>query len=121
MCGTQSLSYKGYSSSLQQVIINRCEELARFAMMHCLSSSLCFWVWTILRETMDSLAHYDHHEHQEQPDDPLDYDADYPLPPSGSPSTLPVAALAAQTGGPVALPLTTYHKRKIPKYDLLSK
>ncbi|XP_034246845.1 proton channel OtopLc-like [Thrips palmi] len=66
------------------VIINRCEELARFALMHCLSSSLCFWVWTILRETMDSLAHYDHHdhpEHLEQPDDPLlDYDTDYPSP-----------------------------------------
>lgn len=26
--------------------------------MHCIASSLCFWVWTILRETMDSLTHH---------------------------------------------------------------
>lgn len=99
------------------MIINRCEELARFALMHCLSSSLCFWVWTILRETMDSLAHYDHHdhaEHLEQPDDPLlDYDADYPSPVVVVPSV--AAALVASSAsptGPVALPLITYHKRK---------
>ncbi|KAG8222680.1 hypothetical protein J437_LFUL015877 [Ladona fulva] len=40
-----------------KVIINRCQELARFALMHCIASSLCFWIWTILRETMDSLHH----------------------------------------------------------------
>ncbi|GLV35744.1 Otopetrin-like c [Carabus blaptoides fortunei] len=39
------------------VIINRSLELARFALMHCMASSLCFWIWTILRETMDSLTH----------------------------------------------------------------
>ncbi|XP_071452896.1 proton channel OtopLc-like [Hetaerina americana] len=39
------------------VIINRCQELAKFALMHCIASSLCFWIWTILRETMDSLHH----------------------------------------------------------------
>lgn len=41
-----------------QVIINRRIELSRFALMHCIASSLCFWVWTILRETMDSLTHH---------------------------------------------------------------
>ncbi|XP_054287534.1 proton channel OtopLc-like [Macrosteles quadrilineatus] len=41
------------------VIINHCQELARFAMMHCIAASLCFWVWTILRETLDSLHHVD--------------------------------------------------------------
>ena len=25
--------------------------------MHCISSSLCFWFWSILRETADSLYH----------------------------------------------------------------
>jgi hypothetical protein len=29
--------------------------------MHCIASSLCFWVWTILRETVDSLSHLHHH------------------------------------------------------------
>ncbi|KAE8753242.1 hypothetical protein FOCC_FOCC000164 [Frankliniella occidentalis] len=97
-----------------QVIINRCEELARFALMHCLASSLCFWVWTILRETMDSLAHYDHqdapHEHLEQPEDVLlDYDTDYPA----APLAAPLGSTHAPTAGtgPVAMPLTTYHKR----------
>ncbi|KAJ1530390.1 hypothetical protein ONE63_005299 [Megalurothrips usitatus] len=94
------------------VIINRCEELARFALMHCLSSSLCFWVWTILRETMDSLAHYDHQDHPleslEQADDALlDYDADYPSASTAS----PLSAAAATAAGPVAMPLITYHKR----------
>ncbi|XP_065335323.1 proton channel OtopLc-like isoform X2 [Cloeon dipterum] len=42
------------------VIINHCTELARFALMHCIASSLCFWVWTILRETVDSLSHLHH-------------------------------------------------------------
>jgi hypothetical protein len=41
-----------------QVMINRCRELARFALMHCIASSLCFWIWTILRETLDSLNSY---------------------------------------------------------------
>ncbi|XP_046679079.1 LOW QUALITY PROTEIN: proton channel OtopLc-like [Homalodisca vitripennis] len=41
------------------VIINHNQELARFAMMHCIAASLCFWVWTILRETIDSLHHAD--------------------------------------------------------------
>lgn len=25
--------------------------------MHCIGSNLCFWIWTILRETVDSLYH----------------------------------------------------------------
>lgn len=43
---------------LIQVIINKRIELGRFALMHCIASSLCFWVWTILRETMDSFTHH---------------------------------------------------------------
>jgi len=45
------------SPSSRQVIINRHQELSRFALMHCISSSLCFWFWSILRETADSLYH----------------------------------------------------------------
>lgn len=37
-------------------------ELARFALMHCIASSLCFWIWTILREITDSLFHTDSHD-----------------------------------------------------------
>ena len=44
-------------NALLQVIINRHQELSRFALMHCISSSLCFWFWSILRETADSLYH----------------------------------------------------------------
>ncbi|GFG38718.1 hypothetical protein Cfor_00329, partial [Coptotermes formosanus] len=54
------------------VIINRCKVLARFALMHCIASSLCFWIWTILRETLDSLnsyAKYDDYSAEEEDDD----------------------------------------------------
>ncbi|XP_077292403.1 proton channel OtopLc-like isoform X2 [Arctopsyche grandis] len=40
------------------VIIIKCKELGRFALMHCIASSLCFWVWTIIREIMESLTVY---------------------------------------------------------------
>ena len=30
--------------------------LARFAFMHCIGSSLCFWANTIIEETLDSLV-----------------------------------------------------------------
>ncbi|XP_073998766.1 proton channel OtopLc-like [Rhodnius prolixus] len=39
------------------VIINRFKVAGRFALMHCIGSNLCFWIWTILRETVDSLYH----------------------------------------------------------------
>jgi hypothetical protein len=57
---------------VSQVIINRCKVLARFALMHCIASSLCFWIWTILRETLDSLnsyAKYDDYSAEEEDDD----------------------------------------------------
>nr|CAI5842293.1 unnamed protein product [Callosobruchus analis] len=38
------------------VIINRNVVLARFGVMHCLSSSICFWAWTIFRETLEAIA-----------------------------------------------------------------
>ncbi|KAJ8952073.1 hypothetical protein NQ318_010983 [Aromia moschata] len=38
------------------VIINRYTILAHFGVMHCLSSSICFWVWTICREILEELA-----------------------------------------------------------------
>ncbi|CAH1397844.1 unnamed protein product [Nezara viridula] len=43
------------------VIINKHKILARFGLMHCVGSHLCFWIWTILRETVDSMNHH-HHE-----------------------------------------------------------
>lgn len=52
-----------------QVIINRCKELARFALMHCIASSLCFWIWTILRETLDSLNSYAKYDDNADDDD----------------------------------------------------
>jgi hypothetical protein len=54
---------------VSQVIINRCKELARFALMHCIASSLCFWIWTILRETLDSLNSYATHGDYSADDD----------------------------------------------------
>ncbi|CAH1123729.1 unnamed protein product [Ceutorhynchus assimilis] len=35
------------------VIINKNKALHRFGFMHCLASSLCFWLWTIFRETAE--------------------------------------------------------------------
>ena len=54
---------------VSQVIINRCKVLARFALMHCIASSLCFWIWTILRETLDSLNSYAQHGDYSADDD----------------------------------------------------
>ncbi|XP_023718681.1 proton channel OtopLc isoform X2 [Cryptotermes secundus] len=51
------------------VIINRCKELGRFALMHCIASSLCFWIWTILRETLESLNSYANHDDYSADDD----------------------------------------------------
>ncbi|XP_067004725.2 proton channel OtopLc [Anabrus simplex] len=73
------------------VIINRCKELGKFALMHCIASSLCFWVWTILRETMDLLyAHASKKENEQQKGNDEDKDS------------LEEA---------VALPLTSYQRR----------
>ncbi|XP_050300202.1 proton channel OtopLc-like isoform X2 [Anthonomus grandis grandis] len=35
------------------VIINKNRDFHRFGFMHCLASSLCFWLWTIFRETAE--------------------------------------------------------------------
>ena len=51
------------------VIVNKNKILARFAFMHCIGASLCFWIYTIKNETLDSyIAKYfkekaecDHH------------------------------------------------------------
>lgn len=40
------------------VIIIKWQGLARFAFMHFIGSSLCFWVWAIVRETMLAIALY---------------------------------------------------------------
>merc|ERR1719158_1754697 len=37
------------------VIVNKNKALARFAFMHCIGASLCFWIYTIKNETLDSL------------------------------------------------------------------
>jgi hypothetical protein len=59
-----------------QVIINRCKELARFALMHCIASSLCFWIWTILRETLESLNSYAKYDDYSADDDDTSEEAD---------------------------------------------
>lgn len=38
-----------------QLIINRRKVFARFGIMHCIASSLCFWVFTILQETLQAI------------------------------------------------------------------
>lgn len=38
------------------VIVNRKKELARFAFMHCIASSIVFWVSCIINEIMDELT-----------------------------------------------------------------
>merc|ERR1719447_291106 len=37
------------------LIINRRRTLSRFGLMHCISSSLCFWFYAILQETLLAL------------------------------------------------------------------
>ncbi|XP_076046380.1 proton channel OtopLc-like isoform X2 [Oratosquilla oratoria] len=37
------------------LIINRRKLLSRFGLMHCISSSLCFWFYTILQETLQAI------------------------------------------------------------------
>jgi hypothetical protein len=76
------------------VIINRCKELARFALMHCIASSLCFWIWTILRETLDSLNSYAKYDDYSTDDDDRSEEADL-------------------FENSVALPLTTNQQSKI--------
>lgn len=39
------------------VIINKHKVLARFAIMHCIGANVCFWIWTIIRETVDLVMH----------------------------------------------------------------
>ena len=36
------------------VIVNKNKILARFAFMHCIGASLCFWIYTIKNETLDA-------------------------------------------------------------------
>ena len=44
------------------VVVNKNKILARFGFMHCISASLCFWIYTIKNETLDSYVekHYPH-------------------------------------------------------------
>ncbi|CAG0878556.1 unnamed protein product, partial [Darwinula stevensoni] len=37
------------------VVIEKFKGVARFGLMHCISTSLCFWFWSIIRETVDHL------------------------------------------------------------------
>ena len=37
------------------MIVNRSKGLARFAFMHCIAASLCFWLFAIKNETLDSI------------------------------------------------------------------
>ena len=40
---------------LTQLIINRRKLLSRFGLMHCISASLCFWIYTIMQETLQAI------------------------------------------------------------------
>ena len=52
------------------VIVNKNKALARFAFMHCISASLCFWMYTIKNETLDSyIEKYYNHKIAEQCDE----------------------------------------------------
>lgn len=65
--------------------------VVRFGFMHCIAASVCFWLWTILRETMESLAHHDQHS--------LDVE------------DLSMTTKAYKSQEAIALPLTSYAKR----------
>jgi len=43
-----------------KVIVNRSKGLARFALMHCIAASLCFWLYAIKNETIDSIVDKKH-------------------------------------------------------------
>ena len=48
------------------VIVNKNKILARFAFMHCIGASLCFWIYTIKNETLDSyIEKFYHHTSSE--------------------------------------------------------
>nr|CAD7592621.1 unnamed protein product [Timema genevievae] len=40
------------------VMINRFVPMAIFFLVHCIASTICFWMWAIIRETMDYLSTY---------------------------------------------------------------
>jgi len=53
------------------VIVNKSKGVARFAFMHCIGASICFWLYAIKNETIDSIlekkffheaSHCGHHE-----------------------------------------------------------
>ncbi|XP_015593570.1 uncharacterized protein LOC107266975 isoform X2 [Cephus cinctus] len=77
------------------VIINHCKEISRILVMHMIGSSICFWVWAIVRESTDSLSRHANAADQTPEDD-----------------TAEVAALISSDGSAsVALPLTSYQER----------
>lgn len=80
-----------------QIIINRHEAIARFGIMHCMSSSLCFWVWTIFRETVEAISN-----HSDGTDDDDDRSSRH--------RKVSEIAFYSQDQ-PIALPLTSYNKR----------
>lgn len=68
--------------------------------MHCLSSSLCFWVWTIFRETVESISnHSDDHDYDDDDDS------------SDDNLRQAISEISFLSEHPIALPLTSYTKR----------
>lgn len=63
--------------------------------MHCIASSLCFWLWTILRETIDSLSSSDEEEEDYSSEENFDENE----------------RLIFVDDNPIALPLTSYNKK----------
>ena len=56
--------------------MNRSKALARFAFMHCIASSLCFWINAIALETLDSIVNKTYFASKDSCDDVDDSEAD---------------------------------------------
>lgn len=68
--------------------------------MHCIASSLCFWIWTILREITDSLSHNINHDDNSTVDDNS----------SSSEEEVDDHLSNNETNAPLALALTSFGK-----------
>lgn len=70
--------------------------------MHCISSSLCFWVWTIIRETIESMSGYE----EEYDKDRGEKDQEIL-----SSARMSETSFLTDSNRPQALPLTYYSMR----------
>lgn len=79
--------------------------------MHCLSASLCFWVWTIIRETLEYISisdkNYDYDEEYIEP-----YTESYIEPYTESEDVTPDTEYSGSGDEPIALPLTSVSQKE---------